>query len=116
MRIADAESAALLRPGDVVDVLAADGDGGTTEARLVASGVRVLVVPRAAQYRLGAGLGDGALLLVATTLADRGAAGRGRGHRPAVGRDPRRSDTRIRRSARVSDRPVKHPPAPGRQT
>jgi hypothetical protein len=55
----------LLR-GNVVDVLAAAADG---DARLVASAVRVLVVPRAAPDRLGLGTGDGALLLVLTTSA-----------------------------------------------
>jgi Flp pilus assembly protein CpaB len=68
VRLADGATARLLRPGDVVDVLAAGADGAT-EARLVASAVRVLVVPRAAQDRLGLGSGDGALLLVATTPA-----------------------------------------------
>lgn len=70
VRIADAESAGLLRPGDVVDILAAraapaDGSG---EARLVASAVRVLSAPQPARDGLAAGsLGDSALLLLATT-------------------------------------------------
>ena len=68
VRVADGATATLLRPGDVVDVLAAGADV-TTEARLVASAVRVLVVPRAAPDRLGLGSGDGALLLVVTTRA-----------------------------------------------
>ena len=71
VRIADAEAVALLRPGDVVDVLGAapsvDGSGGTS-ARLLASAVRVLTVPRTDS---GPGLGDlggdGALVLVTTT-------------------------------------------------
>ena len=71
VRIADAEAVALLRPGDVVDVLGAapsiDGSGGTS-ARLLASAVRVLTVPRTDS---GSGLGelggDGALVLVTTT-------------------------------------------------
>ena len=70
VRIADAESAGLLRPGDVVDVLAAAGtpEGGSGEARLVAAAVRVLSAPRPADAGLSAGtLGDGALLLLATT-------------------------------------------------
>ena len=60
VRIADAGSARLLQPGDVIDVLAADGASGigdgtaagtaggpvAGEARLVASGVRVVAVPR----------------------------------------------------------------------
>jgi pilus assembly protein CpaB len=69
VRIADAESAALLRPGDVVDLLAAAAapDAPTGEARLVASGVRVLLAPRQQRSGLTAGLGNGALLLVATS-------------------------------------------------
>ncbi len=71
VRIADAEAVALLRPGDVVDVLGAapsvDGSGGTS-ARLLASAVRVLTVPRADS---GSGLGDlgsdGALVVLTTT-------------------------------------------------
>ena len=71
VRIADAESAALLRPGDVVDLLAAAAvpDGATGEARLVASGVRVLLAPRPQRSGLAAGLGNGALLLVATSFS-----------------------------------------------
>jgi Flp pilus assembly protein CpaB len=64
--LADGGTAALLRPGDVVDVLAAGADAAG-EARLVASAVRVLVVPHGDADRLGLGSGDGALLLVATT-------------------------------------------------
>jgi hypothetical protein len=70
VRVADAESAALLRPGDVVDLLAASAtpDAPTGEARLVASGVRVLLAPpRQQRSSLTAGLGNGALLLVATS-------------------------------------------------
>jgi Flp pilus assembly protein CpaB len=68
VRVADAESAALLRPGDVVDLFAASAapDVPTGEARLVASGVRVLLAPRQ-RSSLTAGLGNGALLLVATS-------------------------------------------------
>jgi pilus assembly protein CpaB len=66
VRLADAGTVTLLRPGDVVDVLAAGADGAT-EARLAASAVRVLVVPRTDPDRLGLPSGDGALLLVATT-------------------------------------------------
>jgi pilus assembly protein CpaB len=72
VRIADADSAALLRPGDLVDVLAAATSPGATgdEARLVASAVRVLSAPRPAGGGLGSSvLGEGALLLVATTQA-----------------------------------------------
>jgi Flp pilus assembly protein CpaB len=69
VRVVDAESAALLRPGDVVDLLAASAtpDAPTGEARLVASGVRVLLAPRQQRSSLTAGLGNGALLLVATS-------------------------------------------------
>ena len=70
VRIADADAAALLKPGDVVDVLAAGAptaDGSAGEARLVASSLRVLSVPRPDGGRLGADLGDGALLLLATS-------------------------------------------------
>lgn len=71
VRIADAEAVALLRPGDVVDVLGAapsmDGSGGTP-ARLLASAVRVVTVPAT---DTGSGLrdlgGDGALVLLAST-------------------------------------------------
>ena len=66
VRVADAEAAALLHPGDVVDVLAARPDGDE-QARLVASAVRVLSVPRPDDGRLSVGVADGALLLVATT-------------------------------------------------
>jgi Flp pilus assembly protein CpaB len=66
VRLADDATAGLLRPGDVVDVLAAGADGAA-EARLVASAVRVLVVPRTTPDRLGLASGDGALLLLATT-------------------------------------------------
>jgi Flp pilus assembly protein CpaB len=77
VRIADAGSARLLQPGDVIDVLAADGDGtsgGTaegpapSEARLVASGVRVVAVPREDESALsGASFEAGALVVLATT-------------------------------------------------
>ena len=74
VRIADAGSAALLQPGDVIDVLAADGAGGpdaeaaASEARLVASDVRVVTVPRDDDSVLAGGdLGEGALVVLATT-------------------------------------------------
>jgi Flp pilus assembly protein CpaB len=71
VRIADAESAALLRPGDVVDLLAASAapDAPTGEARLVASSVRVLLAPRQQRSGLTGGLSSGALLLVATSAS-----------------------------------------------
>lgn len=68
VRIADAGTAALLRAGAVVDVLAASpGDDfarpvGSATAEIVASAVRVLAVPGG--RRLGL---DGALVLVAAT-------------------------------------------------
>jgi hypothetical protein len=70
VRIADADAAALLRPADVVDVLAAGAtaaDGSAGDARLVASSVQVLSVPRPDGGKFGADLGDGALLLLATS-------------------------------------------------
>ena len=69
VRVADAESAALLRPGDVVDLLAASvaPDAPTGEVRLVASSVRVLLAPRRQRSGLTVGLANGALLLVATS-------------------------------------------------
>ncbi len=74
VRIADAGSAALLQPGDVIDVLAADGVGATDgetmagAARLVASDVRVVTVPRDDESALpGGDLGGGALVVLATT-------------------------------------------------
>ena len=72
VRIADAAAAALLRPGDVVDVLGAspamDGTGGTP-ARLLASAVHVVTVPATDSGSGLRGLGgeDGALVLLATT-------------------------------------------------
>lgn len=71
VRIADTDAVSLLRPGDLVDVLAA-GAAETSpigEARLVASAVRVLAVPPGASERLGSTLGDGALVLVSTSTA-----------------------------------------------
>jgi Flp pilus assembly protein CpaB len=70
VRIADPAAVRLLSPGDVIDVLAAgapDGLGG--DARLVASAVRVMTVPRSARDAWAPSLGDGALVLLATTPA-----------------------------------------------
>ena len=78
VRIADSGSAGLLQPGDVIDVLAADGVGGTdggtdgetlaSEARLIASDVRVVAVPRDDESALSGGdFGQGALVVLATT-------------------------------------------------
>ena len=70
VRIADAEAVALLRPGDVIDVLGAapSADGGGTPARLLASAVRVLTVPTTADESSLRDLGgDGALIVVTTS-------------------------------------------------
>ena len=70
VRIADPAAVLLLSPGDVIDVLAAgapDGLGG--DARLVASAVRVMTVPRPAADSWEPNLGDGALVLLSTTPA-----------------------------------------------
>ncbi|WP_078618057.1 MULTISPECIES: RcpC/CpaB family pilus assembly protein [unclassified Streptomyces] len=89
VRIADAATVRLLRPGDRVDVIAADGGGA---ARVVASGARVTGVPEppgapgADGTRAGAGpvpaAEAGALIVLAVPRADAarlagaGAAGR----------------------------------------
>ncbi|MFD6278495.1 RcpC/CpaB family pilus assembly protein [Streptomyces sp. NPDC060209] len=87
VRIADAATVGLLRPGDRVDVIAAvDGDA---EARVVARDVRVAEVPRGAGDAEvsfpeggGAGAGSGALVVLsverrtAAALAGAGAVGR----------------------------------------
>jgi hypothetical protein len=64
VRIVDGSAAALVRAGDVVDVLAAsDVTGTATRATTVATGLRVLAVP--GQIRSS---GDGAgLVVVAST-------------------------------------------------
>lgn len=76
VRIADAETVRLLRPGDRVDVIAAPAAsmGGGGEARVVASGARVTEVPRPGEPRA-----DGGALIVlsvpretAATLAGAG--------------------------------------------
>ncbi|MFI1175247.1 hypothetical protein [Streptomyces melanogenes] len=83
VRIADAETVRLLRPGDRVDVIAAadappGGSGGEGAAHLVASGVRVTDVPRPR----GPSSDEGALVVLsvpratATTLAGAGATSR----------------------------------------
>lgn len=68
VRIADAGTAALLRAGSVVDVLAAapadDFAGAAATAETVASSVRVLAVPGGRRGGI-----DGALVLVAATEA-----------------------------------------------
>lgn len=76
VRIADAETVRLLRPGDRVDVIAAPAAsmGGGGEARVVASGARVAEVPQSGETRP-----DGGALIVlsvprttATALAGAG--------------------------------------------
>ena len=60
VRVAERATAALVRPGDVVDVLSAAPDGGA--AASVVSAVRVLAVPLA-----DGDPGEGALLVLAAT-------------------------------------------------
>jgi Flp pilus assembly protein CpaB len=89
VRLADAGAAALLRPGDVVDVLAAYPEQAGDAATVVATAVRVLSVPRLGDgdgasggdsgdglggpgdgglsSLGGAGFADGALIVLATT-------------------------------------------------
>jgi pilus assembly protein CpaB len=73
VRLADAEAARLVRAGDRVDVLAADARPESTasdeRARTVASGVRVLAVPRPDNdHGFGAPqVSEGALVVLATT-------------------------------------------------
>jgi pilus assembly protein CpaB len=72
VRVADPGAAALLRPGDLVDVLAAAVTSDTyAEARVLASGVRVVTVPRAESddgvLLAETSTGEGALVLLATT-------------------------------------------------
>jgi pilus assembly protein CpaB len=79
VRLADAGTAALLREGDVVDVLAAmpaaAGSGATTSATVVASAVRVVLTGTSAdvagdQMSLGDSSGsNGSLVVLATTPA-----------------------------------------------
>ncbi|MFF8291029.1 RcpC/CpaB family pilus assembly protein [Streptomyces sp. NPDC016309] len=67
VRIADAATVRLLRPGDRVDVIASpvspSADGDDT-ARVVARGARVETVPRAAGGATDGGPGDGGALIV----------------------------------------------------
>ena len=63
VRIADAATVRLLRPGDVVDVLAAGGGEVVAPARLVAAAVRVVTVPRTRDGAFDAGTGGGLVLL-----------------------------------------------------
>jgi len=63
VRVAEAATGALVRPGDRVDVLAASAESGPTAA-VVAGGARVLSVPQ-----LGDDAAEGTLLVLATTRA-----------------------------------------------
>ncbi|GGZ00666.1 hypothetical protein GCM10010327_33920 [Streptomyces nitrosporeus] len=82
VRIADAATVGLLRPGDRVDVIAASGSDA--KARLVAEDVRVADVPGPADPAApdGARVEDGALVVLAVerrtaaALAGAGASGR----------------------------------------
>ncbi|WP_406291045.1 hypothetical protein [Streptomyces sp. NBC_00209] len=65
VRIADAETVRLLRPGDRVDVVASGGPGAA-EARVVARGARVERVPSADG---GGPSGEGALIVLAVPRA-----------------------------------------------
>jgi pilus assembly protein CpaB len=72
VRIADPAVAALLRPGDIVDVLAADGGapGAATVpgASVVAAGVHVVTVPQQSTSAFDAGSSAaGGLVVLATT-------------------------------------------------
>lgn len=65
VRLADAEAAALLEPGSIIDLVLASGDSG---GRVIAEGARVVTVPRVAR---DGGLGAttraaGSLIVVAT--------------------------------------------------
>lgn len=62
VRLADPATAALLRPGDRVDVLATPTDGQAESATTVAAGLEVLAVP-------AGGDGEGALVVLAATPA-----------------------------------------------
>ncbi|MEU8706010.1 hypothetical protein [Streptomyces sp. NPDC048565] len=80
VRIADAATVGLLRPGDRVDVIAA-GDGGT-EAEVVARDVRVAEVPRGApEVPRGAADGSG------SHVSADGSRGAGAGEAPFPGAD-----------------------------
>ncbi|MEI6622779.1 MAG: Flp pilus assembly protein CpaB [Actinomycetes bacterium] len=77
VRLADAGEAALLKPGDFVDVLAATapgvGGGGTREAgevRTVANSVQVIVVPDSTSGTGGGLLGGGSRAPTRTGEAD----------------------------------------------
>ncbi|MER7051705.1 MULTISPECIES: hypothetical protein [unclassified Streptomyces] len=64
VRIADAATVRLLRPGDRVDVVSA-GDGGAGDASVIARGVRVTEVPEPVDGTAA----DGALVVVSVPRA-----------------------------------------------
>lgn len=80
LRLADSSALAVLRPGDLVDVIAATSGAATTsnasEAVVVARGVRVLLTSATASASSGGGLlaapsgGDASSLVLATTSAE----------------------------------------------
>jgi pilus assembly protein CpaB len=61
LKLPDAALAALIRPGDVVDVIAADPDG--EQGAVVAANARVVTVPQQPSDRMGPGP-EGALVLI----------------------------------------------------
>jgi Flp pilus assembly protein CpaB len=61
LRLADATLAGLLRPGDLIDVIAADPQAG--QATVVAGGARVVTIPQAPEEGAGSGP-EGALVLI----------------------------------------------------
>ncbi|MFI8220192.1 RcpC/CpaB family pilus assembly protein [Streptomyces sp. NPDC085932] len=64
VRIADAATVRLLRPGDRVDVIAAEETARGGDARVVASGARVTEVPEPEAPESVAGASDGGALIV----------------------------------------------------
>lgn len=72
VRIADDGVARFLHAGDRIDILAAAtrGDALGDPAEVVASGVRVVAVPRSEKRSGGVGIGQGALIIVATSSED----------------------------------------------
>jgi len=61
LRLADTALAALVRPGDLVDVIAADPQAG--QATVVAAGARVITIPTVPKERVGPDP-EGALVLI----------------------------------------------------
>jgi hypothetical protein len=61
LRLADSEQAALLRAGDVVDVVAADSQA--EQAAVIAASARVVTIPQVADNPGSPGA-DGALVLI----------------------------------------------------